>query len=341
MTTWFPPGFDAEAHQVRAGVHPDAVLTALADRQHGVAAAAQLRALGVTPAQITDRLASQHLICAQRGLYVVGRRQTDVAARRMAAVLASGAGARLADLSAARQLGARVTEPATVQIVVPNGRRVRRPGLQAREGDVPEHERTFCAGIPCVTMARALLDVAAHQPARAVEALWHEAIYRKLLDGEAVRRVLTDHVGDRGTVPLEALYDRRRHAIGDAANRLEAQLRDLASEAGMPEGQANWSTWIGGVKLKPDLYIPERALAFETDGRDGHEDPEQQQADSARDRLYRSVRITPVRYGWWAVNYKRPGVLADLVRYEAAWRQTQGHWTEAVPQPTFEFARRA
>ncbi|MCW2959472.1 MAG: hypothetical protein JWP18_2275, partial [Solirubrobacterales bacterium] len=84
----------------------------------------------------------------------------------------------------------------------------------------------------------------------------------------------------------------------------------------------------------------ERRLAFETDGRDGHADPEQQVSDAARDRLYRSVGITPCRYGWWAVHYQRPGVLSDLVRFETAWQRTRGRWTARDPMPRFEFTRR-
>jgi hypothetical protein len=337
---WFPPAFDLALHRVPAA-HPDAVIAALADLQHGMVQALQLLALGITRAQIRSRRQSGHLKTVARGVYLVGRVTPGAKARRMAGVLAAGDEARLADLSAAVQLGARMVSPAKVHVIVPPGFRVERPDLIVRRAVVHAHESTIVDGIPCLTMARTLLDVAAHRPRRIVEDLWHDAVYRKLLDDRAVRRVLADHRAEPGTPLLHELLDRRERAIGDVANRLEAEMRELIAEAGMPEPVANRLMQIDGVGLKPDLYVAQRRLAFETDGRDGHEDPEQQVSDARKDRLYRSVGITPCRFGWWAVHYQRPGVLADLVRFETAWQRTGGHWTANDPMPRLEFSRRS
>ncbi len=339
-SAWLPPGFDTALHRVPR-CHPDAVISALADRQHDVVTRLQLRTLGLTVTQIRSRLESGHLHSVGRGVYLVGRLTHTVRSRRMAATLATGDGSALADLSAAAQLGASVAVPAKVHIMLPPDAGAERPGLTVRRGVVHPHERTVADGIPCLTMARTLLDVAAHRPRRVTEDLWHDAIYRKLLDADAIRQVVSDHYAEPGTVLLRELLERRERAIGDVANRLEAELRDLIAEAGMPEPRANQRMQIDGVWLKPDLYVAERRLAFETDGRDGHEDPERQLSDARKDRLYRSVGITPCRFGWWAVHYQRPGVLADLTRFEAAWQRTGGRWTPRDPMPRFSFARRA
>jgi hypothetical protein len=331
--SWFPQQFDVAGTSIAAGVHPDAVLTALADRQHGVVATRQLRALGLTSRNIRSRIASGHLHPVGRGVHLVGRVTPAVATRRMAAVLVAGDGALLADLCAAGQLGGRVPVQRDVHLVVPPGRRVERPGLSVRRSVVLPHERTVAGGIPSLTMARVLLDVAAHRPQRVLEDLWRDAIYRKLLNDKALRRVLDEHVAEPGTVALRELIERRQVAIGDVANRMEAELRELIRNAGMPEPRANLRLDIGGVRLRPDLYLAERQLAFETDGRDGHGDPEQQVSDAERDRLYLSAGILPVRYGWWAVHYQAPAVLAMLTRFEAAWGRTRGRWTDRDPRP--------
>lgn len=338
---WFPDEFDKDAHQRRAGAHIDAVLTALANLQHGTATAAQLLALGISRSQIRDRVRSGHLTRIGAGVYLVGRVTATVSARRMAAVLVAGRGALLADVCAAGHLGATLPVQARVHLIVPPGRRVRRPGIDSRDALVLDHERTIVDGIPCLTWPRILLDVSARRGRRTLEDLWHESLYRKRLHMPALRRVVQDHFGEPGVTDLRALLDRRERAIGDVANRLEAEMRELIVEAGMPEPRSNRPLWIDGVRLRPDLYVPERRLAFETDGRDAHEDPEQQLDDEARDALYRSVGITSARYGWWAVQYERPRLLAELLRYEEAWQRTGGVWTPADPAPVLVLSRRS
>jgi very-short-patch-repair endonuclease len=337
-TPWFPERFDVDARHVRRGVHVDAVITALAERQHGVVTARQLLALGVTRAQIRERLRSGHLVRASAGVYVVGHATAE--GRRMVAVLAAGDDALLADLNAAVHLGAAVWEPRQLHVLIPPGRRVERQGITARAVVVLPHERTIADGIPCLTWPRVLLDIAAHRGRPTLERLWHDAIYRKALHEDGIRQVLDDHFGEPGTVELRRLWERRQHALGVSANRLEDALRDIVVEAGMPEPRRNERLRIDGVTLRPDLYIPERRLALETDGRDGHEDPEQQLSDAERDALYASAGLVVGRFGWWAVNYQRPGVLQDFARFEAAWQRCAGTWTTAAPPPAFGFARR-
>lgn len=338
---WFPPEFDPAAHHRSHGVHADAILTVLADRQHGVVTARQARALGITGPQIRDRLRSRHLHRLSAGVYLVGRVSHAPGGLHMAAVLASGHDAALAGLSAAAQARVWTTPPREVEVIVPHGRSVARDGIRAREAFVAAHERTLVDGVPCLTLPRTLLDVAAHHDRPTLERVWHEAVYRRLVHLPAVARVLREHHGEPGTVELRRLEERRARAIGDVANRLEAAMREIITEAGMPEPQANVPMVIDGVRLRPDLYVAERGLVFETDGRDGHEDPERVVSDERRDALYRSAGLSPYRYGWWAVHYERPRVLGDLARYEAAWQRVGGVWTPQVPQPRFAFARPA
>lgn len=330
---WFPPGFDEDRHRVGGGLHIDAILTLLADRQHSVVSAGQVLGLGLSRSHVRNRVRSGHLHVIGRGAYLVGRATPTGVSLRMASVLVAGPDAHLDDLTAAAQLGARVRVPAKVHIVVPPGRRVRRPGVASRDVVILPHERTLANGIPCLTMARVLLGVSAHRNRRTTEDLWHEAVFRKLVDDDALRRVLADHAGEPGIVLLRELFERRVRAIGDVANRLEAELRELVVAAGMPEPRSNMAITIAGHRLVPDLYVPQRRLVFESDGRDGHGPPEQQMSDLRRDELYRSVGLTVYRTGWWAVHYEGHRVLDDLVRFERAWQLTGGIWTPEAPEP--------
>lgn len=101
---WFPPGFDEDLHRVGDGLHVDAILTSLADRQHGVVTARQVLALGLSRAHVSNRIRSGHLHVIGRGAYLVGRATPTGVARRMASVLVAGPDAYLDDLTAAAQL---------------------------------------------------------------------------------------------------------------------------------------------------------------------------------------------------------------------------------------------
>jgi len=338
---WFPRGFDTRRHHVDNGMHVDAILTALAGLQHGVVSARQALWLGISRGRLRNRLHSGHLQGAASGIYLVGRPAPTPAGRAMTGVLAGGPSTFIGDLTAAAHLGARVRLPPRVHLVVPPGKRIERPGMVSRDAVVLPHERTLAAGIPSLTMARVMLDVAAHRDRRTTEDLWHDSVYRKLLPEGSIERALADHAGEPGIVMVRELHDRRRTAIGDVANRFEAAMRDIVVEAGMPEPRANMPLYIGGHRLRPDLYIPERGIALESDGRDGHADPEQQLSDATRDRLYRSIGLVVARYGWWAVTYERWRVVDELRRYEAAWQACSGTWTPAHLAPMLGARRRS
>ncbi|WP_354699832.1 hypothetical protein DSM112329_00090 [Paraconexibacter sp. AEG42_29] len=336
---WFPDGFDIDLHSPGAGARFDAVLTALADRQHQTVCANQIVALGWRRDRLRPRRASGHITRFAVGTYLVGATTASPRAWRAAAIHAGGAGAVLAGLTSAAHLGGDVREPHRVQIVVPPGGRVQRARVAARDAVVHDHERMIFDGLPCMTWARTLLDLAAYRPRQELEHVWHDAIYRRRLDDEAIVRVLSEHRGEPGIVAFRALWERRLLAIGRSANKLESDLRDIVVEAGLPEPRRNVRLRIDGATLRPDLYIPERKLAIETDGKDGHRDPEQQLVDAERDALYRRLGLEPVRYAWWPVTYQRPGVEADFARFEAEWQRTGGTWTAEDPMPRFRYAR--
>jgi len=74
------------------------VITALAERQHGVIAAPQLYSLGLSETQVRTRAGNGLLHRVHRGVYAMGTRNLTPKGQWMAAVLASAVGnALLAD----------------------------------------------------------------------------------------------------------------------------------------------------------------------------------------------------------------------------------------------------
>src|SRR4030088_860250 len=87
----------------------DAEVAALAERQHGVVARAQLDALGVGRGAVEHRLEEGRLHGLHRGVYAVGHRVIPREGHWMAAVLAMGSEAVLSHRSAAALWGMRAT----------------------------------------------------------------------------------------------------------------------------------------------------------------------------------------------------------------------------------------
>ena len=136
-------------------------LSDLATRQHGVVAARQLVALGFSPRAVGRRVENGRLARLYRGVYAVGHRDLNRDGRWMAAVLASGPGALLSHRTAAHARGFTSRSPATVEVVTPRQVRPRR-GIHARmDSGLTAADADIADGIPCLSVARTLLTLAA------------------------------------------------------------------------------------------------------------------------------------------------------------------------------------
>jgi len=163
------------ARSSRAAISPQSTTHELAERQHGVVARRQL---ALSAAAVKHALATGRLHEIHRGVYAVGHRRLTQRGRWMAAVLAGGPGAVLSHRSAAALHGIRRSDAVEVTVA---GRR-RRPGICMHRARLEPDEITVCDGIPCTTVARTLLDLAAVLPPHAVESAMNEAEYLRLTD---------------------------------------------------------------------------------------------------------------------------------------------------------------
>src|SRR3954471_22324757 len=119
-----PPG---EAQFVTTPV--DRAIAALAARQYGLAARAQLGALGLGDTAVTKRAAAGRLHRVHRGVYAVGHRVLPARGAWMAATLACGTGAVLSHISAAALWEIRSSDAVIVDVTVPTAGGRRRRGL--------------------------------------------------------------------------------------------------------------------------------------------------------------------------------------------------------------------
>lgn len=291
------------------GQSADGVVLRLAARQHGVVARRQLLDLGLGPGAIEHRLARGSLHLLRRGIYVVGRPETDREGRWMAAVLASGEGAALSHGSAAALWGVAKDEAGWTDVSVPfdsRSRRHQRIRVHRRYG-LQAVDLTHVRGIPVTAPVRTLLDLAARHSPVTVERAVNEADRLDLVDPEGLRSALDDYAGERGVARLRTLLDRRTFRLTDS--ELERWFLPQVHQAGLPLPLTRQH--LNGFKV--DFFWPRLRLVVETDGLRYHRTPAQQARDRLRDQAHLAAGFIPLRFTHWQVRYERAHVRATLV----------------------------
>jgi very-short-patch-repair endonuclease len=277
---------DSNSSSKRDAPLVNAQLAEIAERQHGVVTAAQLRQVGLTSATIAYRARTGRLHAVHRGVYAVGHGRLSEKGRYMAAVLASGKGAALAGLSAAALWQAWRRKVPQIEVLTPKRRR-QQTGFHVRStrhihpSDVTVHD-----GIPVTTMARTLVDLTdvltAHQLANVI----HEAAFRNRFNRHATLAALTRANGRRNLARLaEAIRSNSPGTKSDLEDRFLSLIADL------PQPRVNATI----ASLEVDFAWP--GLVVEIDG-PGHRRPRTQREDQARDAIlhaagYSVLRLTP------------------------------------------------
>lgn len=161
--------------------NPDAVVAAIARRQHGVATFTQLIDAGLSPTEVRNRERRGRLHRIHRAVYAVGHRGLSNEGRWMAAVLACGPGAVLSHRAAAEHWELLSPTRSVIDVTVPGlGGRAKRPGLRIHRSHLPRSSTTRRAGIAVTTPARTLIDLRRSLPPPIYRRAVREAEYRGL-----------------------------------------------------------------------------------------------------------------------------------------------------------------
>lgn len=262
---------------------------ALAERQHGVVARAQLLDLGMHPDAVKHRIATGRLHPVHRGVYAVGRPQLSRRGHWMAAILACGAAAVLSHGSAAALWSIEDLRASPIHVSAPTDRR--RPGIVIhRRGVLGATERTERDRIPVTTPVCTLIDCAAHSTAARIQRAIGEADKLDLVDPETLRAALDTVPPRPGVGILRAILDRETFALTDS--RLESRFLAIARAAGLP---------LPETRLRPnghrvDFLWAGLGLIVETDGLRYHRTPGQQAVDRRRDQEHAVAGLTTLRF---------------------------------------------
>lgn len=270
----------------------------LAAKQHGVVARFQLLLLGFTRHTIASRIEGGYLHPLHRGVYAVGHRKLSAEGRTMAAVLACGEEAVASHRTAAWLHGLlRDARPVTDVTVRGDASRGRKGIEPHRARHLHPEDVTVVDGIPCTSIARTLLDIAATETPRRLERAMEEAERRGTFDLAAVERACARCRGHRGLKPLGALIGRTHAPPPFTRSELERSFFERLREEGLPLPAVN--TWVEGHEV--DLYWPDRNLVVELDTRTYHAQRAAFEIDRARDAKLQVagnavLRVTGRRY---------------------------------------------
>lgn len=285
---------------------------ALAARQHGRVATAQLRALGWTDTVVRRRVTAGWLVREHRGAYRLAGAPHSPLARSASAILAVSPSASVTHVSGLAHHGVLPEDPAApVHLTTPRHHRSR-AGIELHQAALRPDEIVRFEGVAVASLVRCLLDVsAAGSPALLAQAV-HEAEFLRLLDpaavvaacegrkgGAALRDLAADRLPIRGDLRLElerrcAVFLRERHfAIAEVNVRM--RLRHPAQVVCL------------------DVLWREAGLALELDGRQAHATARTFETDRERDRrlaVQHGLRV--VRVTWRQLRDDRDALEADL-----------------------------
>jgi predicted transcriptional regulator of viral defense system len=301
------------ARRRRAG-EIDGAIDRLAAQQHGVVAVAQLCDLGLDDRGIRRRVERGRLRRVHHGVYAVGYRSLGPQGRRLAAVLAGGPGAVLSHRSAAALWGLSEDRRGSLDVTAPN-RRGRIPrGIDAhRNGSLIDADRTVLQGIPCTTVARTLLDLAAVAPIGELRKAISEAEVLRLLDHDAVRRLIKRSRGRRGVARLRMLLDEIHPQTKRTRSELERSFLSMCARAGLPEPEVNAKLDVGNGLLEPDFLWRGAGLIVEADSRRFHDTDSAFQLDRKREQRLMLAGWQVARCTWEQVEHE-PLALAKTIR---------------------------
>jgi very-short-patch-repair endonuclease len=295
-------------------VSADEIIPRLAERQHRVVARCQLLAAGVSSKQIRRRVENHRLFPLHRGIYAVGTADPGPPGRLMAAVLACGHGSVLSHRSAAVHHGLLRQQAGPVDVTVPRRRGTsKRPGIRLHTSpSLLPLDTTRRHGIPCTTVERTLIDIAASQPkelSRAVE----QAFVKKLIGRTRMAEAIERAPGRQGTNQLRRELAGLLPQLPFTRSELERRFLKMLKRAHLPEPVVNHHEQTHRV----DFHWPEAGLVVETDGRGVHDNPHAFEEDRRRDLDLELAGLHVIRLSWRQVAEEPDRIVELLAR---SWR---------------------
>jgi hypothetical protein len=185
-----------------------------------------------------------------------------------------------------------------------------RPGIAAHTSRIlTPADITVVQGIPCTSVARTLLDLAAVVDVQGLTKAIERAERQRIFDARDVYDLLGRAGGHRGAPKLAAVLGRPLDRDDGELERIAAEL--IASDPSIPPPERN--AIIEGYEM--DFAWREQKLNVEVDGGEFHGTAVARRRDTRRDRRLALAGWLVVRYSWQEVVGEGPATRAEIRRY--------------------------
>jgi very-short-patch-repair endonuclease len=298
------------SHNGRSEGPPYARAIALAERQWGVVAFRQLRALGVSASAVEHWRRQRRLTQLHLGVYAVGHGQLRDEGRWLAAVFACGEGAALSHHDAAALWGIRATSSPVIHVSARRSRH-HHPGIRVhRPRSLTRSDIVIVNGVPVTSIGRTLLDLAGVLAAGDLERAVARALRRPDFDEGHLAEVIARANGHRGAGKLKRLV-----ATGPRLSRSQLETRMLAfvRRHGLPVPETNVRmTFGGGESWELDVLWRRQRVSVELDGWRYHDDRASFERDRERLLVLTANGYTHLQVTWRQLHDHPERLLATL-----------------------------
>jgi very-short-patch-repair endonuclease len=289
---------------------PDAFIARIADRQHRVVKRRQLLAAGLSAGMIRHRVESGRMFRLHPGVYAVGTADPGRLGHLLSAVFARGERAVLSHRSAAVLWRLLEAGPGPIDVTVPGKKAELRGGIRRHPTrSLPPADTTTQLRIPCTTVERVLIDLAAIR-SRELERAVEEGFVKKLIGRTRMQDALDRAKGRAGTGQLKRLLGGLLPELPFTRSELERRFLKLVASANLPMPIVNRHR--EGHRV--DFHWPASKLIVETDGGGIHDSPYAFEEDRRRDLDLELAGWHVIRLTWSQVAEQPERVLALLRR---------------------------
>jgi len=297
------------------GAERELALAELATKQYGLVSSAQLRELGVPRSTVARRIEGGRWWRVRPNVIQVGPVAPSFRARLMEAVLAIP-GSAASHIAAGHLWDVRYLGPRVVELTAPPNAAHVLDGTVHRYQDLGAPWVVERHGIPTTTPERTVLDLGAVLGRGRLERVLDGALAAGLVSIPELAAAFDAHLrpGRRGLRRLRPLIVARGDGFIAPQSQLEAAFLAFVRSRGLPEPvrQHPLAGSVGRIGTV-DFAYPEVRVLVELDGRLGHSQVVDFEADRRRDQEavaigWRVIRIT------WRQLHREPDRIERVLR---------------------------
>ena len=266
-----------------------------AARQKQLITEAQLESAGLSRRGARKRSAARRLFRLHPRVFALHPPPYGQHQRWLAAVLACGPASALSDLPAAALHGLLEKPPTFAHVSNPTGAGRSLQGIVVHRRKIARCDLTIRHGIPCTSVTRTIVDLAATPGPSMLEDLLLAADSSRLLNRRRLGELLHERRGRAGAARLRSLVT---DDPVEARNVNERRLVSICREFGIPAPLVNHRIDVAGRTFYADFCWPDLRLIVEADSWRWHGGRTAAEYDRDRDQLLSIA-------GWRVVHFTR------------------------------------